>query len=197
MKRKVADQLSLAVTGFSLIRVTLGNSSYCLLISLNASKSCEHRVPGLMPAAHMLCQICQGCLQGERKGHRWPPPDPPFSFDHHRTGRDVWIAAQKGCHLCSILWDLLTPNERTDVLQASDETNMIDDRHVQLSVLREMDVGEEYTLQISYPLARPESASWVERFCDKLIGLLPAQGKLYGLCACYLLKQGSDILTLT
>lgn len=132
----------------------------------------------------MQCQVCQQSLRGEREQGSWSEPG-KFSYSHHESAIDIRTAAHRGCHLCSVFWSLLSPEEISKILGHDKDvrgdlgrTNITKCDPVRISVsVREATLGDagETTLQIAFPLEYPEFDDWYGRFCVKHVGLMPAQ----------------------
>ena len=141
----------------------------------------------------MQCQVCQQSLRGEREQGSWSEPG-KFSYSHHESAIDIRTAAHRGCHLCSVFWSLLSPEEISKILGHDKDvrgdlgrTNITKCDPVRISVsVREATLGDagETTLQIAFPLEYPEFDDWYGRFCVKHVGLMPAQGKRDGMEYC-------------
>lgn len=96
----------------------------------------------------MLCEVCQLVFQGRTERTY---STPPFAYNHHRTALDVQNAADQGCHFCTLVLSLLSPDEITRVLRhESDPEGSLDHatNYVQIS-----STTPDCSLRMAFPLS--------------------------------------------
>ena len=133
----------------------------------------------------MQCQMCQQSLRGESE-HGSFSKQGQLSYRHYASSIDICTASREGCHLCSVLWNLLSPEDISRILghhqDSRDDlkrTSIIKRDPVRISVsVRDVKPGDagDKNLQIAFPLDFPTSDDRYGRFCVKEVGLVPAQG---------------------
>lgn len=127
----------------------------------------------------MLCQICQLTFRGQRERPKETGIS-PVPYNHHQSTYDVRAAASQGCHLCTILWTLLSSEERSTTIgydQNPANLSRLETDYVQMTVVPTNipDTGTR-SLQVAFPLEFPIGTGWAGRFCNKFLGLFPADG---------------------
>lgn len=129
----------------------------------------------IIPSA-MLCQICQLTFRGQRERPKETKLS-PIPYNHHQSTYDVRAAASQGCHFCTILWTLLSTEERsTTIGYGQNPANLprLETDYVQIVPTNFPDNGTR-SLEIAFPLEFPDWAGR-ERFCNKSLELFPADG---------------------
>lgn len=127
----------------------------------------------------MLCQICQLTFRGQRERPKETQLS-PIPYNHHQSTYDVRAAAGQGCHLCTILWTLLSTEERsTTIGYGQNPANIprLETDYVQMTVVPTTfpDSGTR-SIEIAFPLEFPLGTGWAGRFLNKFLGLFPADG---------------------
>lgn len=110
----------------------------------------------------MLCETCQLTFQG-RNFH-----DASFGYNHHQSASSVQASANQGCHLCLLLWSLLTADEISRVLTYRPGEIAGANEHVQIT-----SIPSENALQVSFPLGVQGRTYESQKFCVKFLRLLP------------------------
>lgn len=119
----------------------------------------------------MLCNICRLTFQGRRERTYLTAP---FSYNHHQSALDVQAAANQGCHFCTLLWSLLSVDQRSKVLDYSPDLNEDSRRendHVQIT-----SINAEDSLRVAFPLSPHSREYETEEFCVKFVKLFLANG---------------------
>ena len=90
---------------------------------------------------HSLCRICTNICRESRllTFHRGPSLGGLWqiillAFRSHDlveeafslpSAREIQSSAKNGCHLCNMIWDLLSPEQQSDLLQRGEDTNYV------------------------------------------------------------------------
>lgn len=121
----------------------------------------------------MLCNICQLTFQGRTER---TSSVAPFAYIHHKSAQDVLAAANQGCHFCTLLWSLLTDDERSNVLGYHSDPDNHPRRkigHVQIN-----SISSDASLRVSFPLNTQEAEYGSDEFCVKFVKVFTADGAL-------------------
>lgn len=153
----------------------------CQLTFRGQRESCEDANSSSFPY-HLTRQLTS---RGQRERHK-TTESPPFpAYNHHQSSLGIKVAASQGCHLCTILWALLSVEERSNTIghgqNPIDQSGLQRD-HVQIKIVPTTlaDDGRS-SLQIAYPLESPIDNTWSGRFCVKFLELISADGAYNGL----------------
>lgn len=143
----------------------------------------------------MLCQICQLTFSGQRERPKETGLS-PTPYNHHQSTYDVRAAASQGCHLCTILWTLLSTEERSKTIgygRNPANVSRLETDYVQMTIVPtylsrlETDVPTNLpdtgpnSLQIAFPEEIPMGNDWAGRYCNKFLGLFSPNG----MCAAF------------
>lgn len=121
----------------------------------------------------MLCDVCQLVFQGRAERIN---STTPFAYVHHRNALDVRDAANQGCHFCTLILTLLSPDEIARVLKH--ESSLKDDPEHETDHVQITSTSLEESLRVAFPLSPQNRTYESEDFCVKFVKMVPACGML-------------------
>lgn len=121
----------------------------------------------------MLCTTCHQTTQGRTDRINTTTS---FVYNHHESAQDLEFAANSGCHLCTIIWSLLSAEDRSSVLGYwPDDGPRQRNDFVQIST-----ISSEDLLTVSFPLQASNDVQAPEKRLFKNLKLFPAGGASCG-----------------